>query len=199
MVPLFLVPSNHALSSSFESNVIRCYHPLSLLVEVIYWSPTLVTLWACLVTQLCPALCDPMDCSPLGSFVHRDSPGESKNTGVSCHALLQGIFPTQWSNPHLLHWQVDSLPLAPPGNSNTFQISMLIIPLCPPTHDLQFYNSNNPLTPCGSVIWAPYFLLYSLLYQFKFYDQLLKMLTFLHSQLLCTFLFTVVWTGQNLD
>ena len=31
---------------------------------------------------------------------------------------LQGIFPTQGSNPHLLHllhWQVGSLPLAPPG------------------------------------------------------------------------------------
>ena len=41
-----------------------------------------------------------------------------KNTGVGCHFLLQGIFPTQGSNPHLrclLHWQVDSLPLAPPG------------------------------------------------------------------------------------
>ena len=30
-----------------------------------------------------------------------DSPG--KNTGVGCHALLQGIFPTQWSNWGLLH------------------------------------------------------------------------------------------------
>ena len=43
----------------------------------------------------------PMDCSPSGSSVHRDSPG--KNTGVGCHALLQGIFPTQGSNPGLLH------------------------------------------------------------------------------------------------
>ena len=42
-----------------------------------------------------------MDCSPSGSSVHRDSPG--KNTGVGCHALLQGIFPTQGSNPGLLH------------------------------------------------------------------------------------------------
>ena len=30
-----------------------------------------------------------------------DSPG--KNTWVGYHALLQGIFPTQGSNPHLLH------------------------------------------------------------------------------------------------
>ena len=37
-----------------------------------------------------------------------------KNTGAGCHFLLQGIFLTQGSNPHLLgllHWQVDSLPL----------------------------------------------------------------------------------------
>ena len=39
-----------------------------------------------------------------------------KNTGVGCHALLQGIFPTQGSNPHLLHWQADSLPLSHPGS-----------------------------------------------------------------------------------
>jgi len=30
-----------------------------------------------------------------------DSPG--KNTAVGCHALLQGIFPTQGSNPGLPH------------------------------------------------------------------------------------------------
>ena len=35
-----------------------------------------------------------------------------KNTGVGCYILLQGIFPTQGSNPHLLHWQVTSLPLS---------------------------------------------------------------------------------------
>ena len=37
-----------------------------------------------------------------------DSPG--KNTGVGCHFLIQGIFPTQGANPALLcllHWQVD--------------------------------------------------------------------------------------------
>ena len=46
-----------------------------------------------LVTQSCPTLCDPMDCSPPGSSVHGDSPG--KSTAVGCHAVLQGIFPTQ--------------------------------------------------------------------------------------------------------
>ena len=41
--------------------------------------------------------CDPMVYNPPGSSVHGDSPG--KNTGESCHFLLQGIFPTQESNP----------------------------------------------------------------------------------------------------
>ena len=54
-----------------------------------------------LVAQLCPTLCDPMDCSPLGSSVHGDSPG--KNTETGCHALFQGIFPTQGSNSGLPH------------------------------------------------------------------------------------------------
>jgi len=39
-----------------------------------------------------------------------DFPG--KNTGVSCHFLPQGNFPTQESNPPLLHWQEDFLPLS---------------------------------------------------------------------------------------
>ena len=55
----------------------------------------------CSVSQSCSTLCDPMDCSPPGSSVHGDSPG--KNTEVGCHALLQGIFPTQGSNPGLPH------------------------------------------------------------------------------------------------
>ena len=42
-----------------------------------------------------------MDCSLPGSSAHGHSPG--KNTEVNCHALLQGIFPTQGSNPGLPH------------------------------------------------------------------------------------------------
>ena len=42
------------------------------------------------VAQWCLTLCDPMDYSTPGSSVHGISPG--KNTGVSCHFLLQGIF-----------------------------------------------------------------------------------------------------------
>ena len=155
-------------------------------------STTLHVLCAKLL-QSCPTLCDPMDCSPPGSSVHRilqarilewvamsfsrgsswprarthiscvsciilfttsttreapslwypphlkvkvlvahlhglwpssllyllDTPG--KNTGVGCHALLQGIFLTQGSNSCLLcllHQQGCSSPLAPPGKSH---------------------------------------------------------------------------------
>ena len=55
----------------------------------------------CLVTQSCVTLCNPVDCSPPGSSVHEDPPG--KNTGVGCHALLQGIFLTKKLNWGLLH------------------------------------------------------------------------------------------------
>ena len=55
----------------------------------------------CWVTQLRPTLWDLMGCSPPGSSVHGDFPG--KDTGVGCHALLQGTFPTQGSNTGLPH------------------------------------------------------------------------------------------------
>ena len=55
----------------------------------------------CLVTQSCLTLCDPMDCSPPGSSLHGDSPGN--NTEVGCHALLQGILPIQGLKPGLPH------------------------------------------------------------------------------------------------
>ena len=45
---------------------------------------------------------------PHGLYSPWDSPGQK--TGVGSLSLLQGIFPTQGSNPGLLHWQVDSLP-----------------------------------------------------------------------------------------
>ena len=49
--------------------------------------------------QSCSSLCDPLWPArllcPWGSL--------GKNTGVGCCFLLQGIFPTQGCNPHLLH------------------------------------------------------------------------------------------------
>ena len=68
------------------------------------------------VTQSCPILCDPIDCSPPGSSVHGDPPG--KNIGVGSDALLQRIFPTQGLNPGLPTLQLDSLPSEPPWKLN---------------------------------------------------------------------------------
>ena len=61
---------------------------------------------------------------------------------MGCHALLQGIFPTQGSNRHflcLLHWQAGSLPSEPlgkpgiPSNSVLPAMAHVIAPpsLCP--------------------------------------------------------------------
>ena len=54
-----------------------------------------------LVAELCLSLCNPTDHSLPGSSVYGDSPG--KNIGMGCHFLLQGIFPTQGSNPGVLN------------------------------------------------------------------------------------------------
>ena len=53
-----------------------------------------------MLLQLYLIMGNPMGCSPLGSSFPGDSPG--KNTAVGRHALLQGIFRTQRSNPGLM-------------------------------------------------------------------------------------------------
>ena len=56
-----------------------------------------------------------------------------KNTGVGCHALLQGIIPTQGSNQHLLcllHWRATSLPLVQPGKSFKQNEKKIMLPVC---------------------------------------------------------------------
>ena len=69
--------------------------------------------------QLCLTPCNAVDCSPPGSSVHGDSPG--KNTGVGCHALLQGIFPTQGLNPGVPHFRQILYQLSHRGSPNTFE------------------------------------------------------------------------------
>ena len=76
------------------------------------------SVYVCLITQSRPTLCDPMDCSPAGSSVHGDSPG--KNTGVGCHALLQGIFPTQGWDPGPLHCRRSLYQLSPQGSLGVY-------------------------------------------------------------------------------
>ena len=101
--------------------------------------------------QPCRTLCAPMDFQqPAGLLYSWDFSG--KNTGVGCHFLLQGIFPTQESNPHLLHWQAE-----PPGKPNIINILEFKIQIKPfyfcekkPTHCefLQYLckKQSNPLS-----------------------------------------------------
>ena len=77
------------------------------------------------VAQSCPTLCDSMDCSPQGSSVH----GILQAVILGCLSPLQEIFPTQESNPWLLHvlpWQAVSWLLShlgsPAGNSVLFPL-----------------------------------------------------------------------------
>ena len=51
----------------------------------------------CLVSRSCLTLCNSIDCSLPGYFVHGNSPG--KNTGVGWHALLQGNLPDPGMEP----------------------------------------------------------------------------------------------------
>ena len=55
------------------------------------------------VTQLCLTLWQTYEPNPPGSSVHGIFPGEV--TGVGCHFLLQGLFPTLGLNLCLLHLQ----------------------------------------------------------------------------------------------
>ena len=95
-IQLFCISSN-----TFLANEICCL----ILKNFIYvLSPHLglcCCCYCCSVAKSCHTVCYPMDGSPPGSSVHGDSPG--RNTGVGCHVLLQGIFPTQGSNSDLPH------------------------------------------------------------------------------------------------
>ena len=69
--------------------------------------PLFVTLWT-IASQ-----------APLGLSMGCPWDSPRSNTGVGCHFLFQGIFPTQRSNLgllSLLYWEAGSLPQAPPGN-----------------------------------------------------------------------------------
>ena len=60
-----------------------------------------------LVTQSCPTLRNPRLLCPWAFL--------GKNTGVGCHALLQGIFPTLGIESGTQTWQANSSPSRPPG------------------------------------------------------------------------------------
>ena len=104
-------------------------------------SPFLLFLLCAKSLQMSLTLCDPMNCSPPGSSVHGDTP--SKNSGVGCHALLQGIFPTQGSSPGLLQHRQILYCLSHQGTS----------PVLPIVQHSHCYTSLLQAL-CGGISWA---------------------------------------------
>ena len=73
---------------------------------------------ACMWAQSCPTLCDPMNCSLPDSFGPWNFPG--KNTGVSCHFLLQGNLPDSGIKSSTLESSALAdgfFPTVPPGKT----------------------------------------------------------------------------------
>ena len=67
----------------------------------------------CLVAKSSSILLQPLGLWPARLFCPWDFPG--KNTGVGCHFLLQGTFPTQGLNPCLLQMAGRFFTAEPPG------------------------------------------------------------------------------------
>ena len=78
----------------FATKFSTCYKPSCVGAQSLSHVQPVATIWTVATRLLCPW----------------DFPG--KNTGVGCHFLFWGIFPTLGQNLHLRHWPVDSLPLS---------------------------------------------------------------------------------------
>ena len=77
------------------------------------------------------------------SCVVWDSP--SKNTGVGCHLLLQGIFLTQESNPGLLHCRQNFYWLSYKGSSNSLTRDQTQAPCIGNEESLPLDHQGSPL------------------------------------------------------
>ena len=105
------------------------------------------------VAQLCPTLCNPVDCSPVRLLCPWDSPG--KNSGVGCHALLQGEMPELGFRPESRHTRSFSfMHFTPPSHFRDLPDAG-----SPPGHHAALWvhgshHSSPPLTPtisCSSL------------------------------------------------
>ena len=102
-------------------------------------------LWSESASQSCLTLCEPMDCSPPGSFCPLNSPG--KNIRVGSHSLLQGIFPTKGSNPHFLHYRQILYHLNHQGSLHTHSVQFSHSVM---SDSLWTHESQHARPPCPS-------------------------------------------------
>ena len=107
------VPASRTVREDTEEELLKYFFIYSLI--------HIVCVCVCSVTQSYLTFCDPME--PTRLLCPWDFPG--KNTGASCHFLLQAIFLTQESNLCLLcllNCQADSLPLHHLGSPNAYHV-----------------------------------------------------------------------------
>ena len=135
------------------------FHPLCCL----FWSCSM-----CLVTQSCPTLCDPMDCSPQGSSVHEAFSRQEYWSGLPCPPPGDLFNPGR--EPRSPTMQADSLPFELPGKpKNTGVVSLSLLQGNILTHKL-----NRGLLHCRQIFlpaelpWKPHKTAYPLFYQLRF-------------------------------
>ncbi|CAM9291712.1 unnamed protein product [Rangifer tarandus platyrhynchus] len=95
-----------------------------------------------LVTQLCPTLCDPMNCSPPRSSIHGIL--RARILELGSHFFLQGVFLTQGLNPGLLHCRQILYHLTHQGSPSSFFNSIFLENYG--TREAQFRFSEPPPT-----------------------------------------------------
>ena len=104
------------------------------------------------VAQSCPTLWDPMD------YIYSPWNSPDKDTGVGCHSFLQGIFPSQGSNPSLLHCRQLPYCLNHQGSPlRCFSPAQHFVTLwtarlfCPQGYSRQEYWGGLPCPPAGDL------------------------------------------------
>ena len=114
------------ISSTIEKGMIKIsnyYRGFTLFLE----TSDFLSLY-CLVAESCPTLCDPKDYSLSGFSVHKISQArilEWVAISFSWGSSQTGDLPKPGSNPYLLHWQSDSLPLSHQGSFFLYIWSLL--------------------------------------------------------------------------
>ena len=98
-----------------------------------------------------------MGCSLSGSSIHGVFPG--KSAGVDCHFLLQGIFPTQESNPGLLHCRQTLYRLSHQGSPGKFTgchslHSVLYFAVYASCLGHPYRSSPHAVSTCPCLVWA---------------------------------------------
>ena len=101
---------------------------------------TLLLRSCCLVTKLCPTLCDPMDCSLLGSSVHRISQARVLEWVAISFSRRSSPLRGWTHDSCILHWQADSLPMSHLGSPSFKKKESEVAQSCPTLFDPMDYS-----------------------------------------------------------